>query len=179
VTVQDHLLYAAERASEIVEGFKIEVVGGHIIMTPQSDVRSWTVLDVQIAAREAGVDKGRLLSDVKIDFPGEPPRYPDVTILDKGASTPYSYEDVLAAVEVVSDKDDPNDYTTKLRQYAHFGIPMYVIIDPFRAQCQVLTLPKDSVYAARVVYDYGETVTLELADGETVRIPTDEFKRKS
>lgn len=175
----DILCEVAERVAAQHEGFKIEVVGGHIVMTPQSDVQSWTILDVQMAAMTAGIDKSRLLSDVLIQFPGEPPRVPDVTILEEGATEPYSYEDILAAVEIVSTENDANDYDVKVRQYSRFGVPIYLIIDPFVGRCTLLTRPKGDSYASRDEYTYGETITLRLTDGSTVDIPTNEFKRKS
>ncbi|MER7820339.1 Uma2 family endonuclease [Streptomyces sp. NPDC096153] len=178
MSVQDDLRRAAEQATAAVEGFKVEVVGDRVIMTPQSEIQSWTILDVQVAARAAGVDTARLLSDVLVHFPGEPPRAPDVAILENGATAPYAYEDLLAAVEIVSSKDDDNDYSIKLQQYARFGVPLYLIIDPFQATCAVLTDPEGARYAARQDYAYGEMVTLHLADGSTVQIPTDTFKRK-
>ncbi|WP_055557866.1 Uma2 family endonuclease [Streptomyces sp. NBRC 110028] len=180
MSVQDDILWqAAERAAAQFEGFKIEVVGGHIVMTPQSDVQSWTIRRVQNAAEASGIAEERLLSDVLIQFPGEPPRVPDVTILEDGAKEPYSYDDVLAAVEIVSTENDDNDYVIKVRQYARFGVPIYLIIDPFLGQCTLLTRPKGDRYASRTEYSYGETVTLHLTDGSTVDIPTDKFKRKS
>ncbi|MGA6152571.1 Uma2 family endonuclease [Stenotrophomonas sp. NPDC087984] len=180
MSVQDDILrQTAEHAAAQFEGFKIEVVGGHIVMTPQSSIQSWTILDVQMAAMAAGIDKSRLLSDVLIQFPGEPPRVPDVTILEDGAAEPYSYEDILAAVEIVSTKNDGNDDAVKVRQYAHFGVPIYLIIDPFTGQCTLLTRPKDDSYASRDEYTYGETVTLHLRDGSTVDIPTSDFKRRT
>lgn len=180
MSAQDDILWqAAERAAAQFEGFKIEVVGGHIVMTPQSSIQSWTILDVQMAAMTAGIDKSRLLSDVLIQFPGEPPRVPDVTILEEGAAEPYSYEDILAAVEIVSAKNDGNDYEVKVQQYARFGVPSYLIIDPFLGKCTLLTRPKGDSYASRDEYTYGETITLRLADDSSVDIPTNEFKRKS
>jgi Uma2 family endonuclease len=179
VSVQDDLWHVAEQAAATFEGFKIEVVGGQIVMTPQSEIQSWTIRRVQNSAEAAGIAEERLVSDVLIQFPGEAPRAPDVAILEDGANAPYSYEDLLAAVEIVSTPDDDNDYSIKLQQYARFGIPTYVIIDPFRAKCTVLTRPKDSAYATCEEYAYGETVTLHLTDGGTVQIPTDKFKRKS
>ena len=179
MSVQDDLWHVAERAAEQFEGFKIEVVGGQVVMTPQSEIQSWTIRRVQNSAETSGIDEERLLSDVLIHFPGEPPRAPDVAILTEGATAPYTCEDLLVAVEIISAKDDDNDYSTKLRQYARFGIPTYLIIDPFRAQCTLLTRPKDAGYATREEYSYGETITLHLADNSAVRIPTNTFKRRN
>ncbi|WP_171172120.1 Uma2 family endonuclease [Streptomyces sp. I05A-00742] len=179
MTVQDELLWqTAEHVAAEVEGYKIEVIGGQIVMTPQSNVRSWTIRRVQNAAESSGIAEERLLSDVLIQFPGEPPRCPDVAILEDGAAEPYTYEDVLAAVEVVSTKRDSRDYEIKVEQYARFGVPAFLIIDPFQGQCLLLSRPKGDAYAVRETFSYGETITLHLADDSTVRIPTDSFKRK-
>ncbi|MEU8579902.1 Uma2 family endonuclease [Streptomyces abikoensis] len=170
---------AIERASSVIEGFKIEAVGDRIIMTPQSSVQSWTILDVQVAALASGIDKSRLLSDVEFRFPGEPDRCPDVAIVEEGAAEPHTYEDLLAAIEIVSSKNDKNDYAIKVQQYAHFGVPLYLIIDPFRGECDLLTQPEGDTYARREQYKYGDTVSLRLADDSIVDIPTDTFKRRS
>ena len=179
MSVLDDLQRVAERAAEEFEGFKIEVVGDQVVMTPQSEIQSWTVRRVQNAAEASGVAEERLLSDVLIQFSGEPSRAPDVTILENGAQAPFDHEDVLAAVEVVSAKDDDNDYSVKLRQYARFGIPVYLVIDPFRAECLLLTRPVGEDYASRERYAYGQTIDLRLEDGSVVHLPTDKFKTKA
>ena len=51
-----------------------------------------------------------------------------------------------------------------MRQYARFGVPIYLIIDPFLGQCTLLTRPKGDSYASRDEYTYGETITLRLGD---------------
>ncbi|MCC3769244.1 Uma2 family endonuclease [Streptomyces sp. UNOC14_S4] len=179
MTVQDDILArTAEHMAADVEGFKIEVIGDQIVMTPQSNIQSWTIRRVQNAAEASGIAEERLLSDVLIQFPGEPSRCPDVAILEEGATEPYSHEAVLAAIEVVSSKNDSRDYAIKVEQYARYGVPAFLIIDPFRARCTLLARPKGDTYAAREEYEYGETVTLSLADGSKVDIPTDKFKRK-
>ncbi|MCQ4046086.1 Uma2 family endonuclease [Streptantibioticus rubrisoli] len=178
MSVQDDLWRAAEQAAGVFEGFKVEVVGGQLIMSPQSNVQSWTIADIQVVARAAGLKKSRLVSDVLVRFGEEPPRAPDVAILEDGATAPYKHDDLLAAIEIVSAKDDQHDYTTKLRQYARFEVPIYLIVDPFRATCTLLTRPSGEEYATREQFKYGETVTLRLADGITVNIPTDEFERR-
>jgi Uma2 family endonuclease len=181
MTVQDDALrQLAEHVSadEAYKGFKIEVVGGQIIMTPQSNIQGWTIRRVQNAAEASGITEERLLSDVLIQFPGEPSRCPGVAILEEGSGEPYSHEDVLAAIEVVSSRNDSRDYAIKVEQYARYGVPTFLIIDPFRGQCTLLTRPKGDAYATREEYSYGETVTLHLTDGSKVDIPTDKFKRK-
>ncbi|MFF4157841.1 Uma2 family endonuclease [Streptomyces sp. NPDC001678] len=178
MTVQtDRLHNAIDRAASVIEGFKIEAVGDRIIMTPQSSVQSETIADV-IAAARGVLGRGRAYNDVTFTFPGEPERCPDVAIVEEGAQETYSYEDLLAAIEVVSSKYDKNDYVIKTEQYARFGVPIYLIIDPFRGECDLLTHPVDGRYARRALHKYGDTIHLELADGSEVDIPTNTFDRR-
>lgn len=180
MTVQsDSLQNAIDRISSVIKGFKIEAVGDRIIMTPQSSVQSLTIFDVRDAVVAAGINRERVLSDVEFTFPGEPKRCPDVSIIEDGATEPLSHEDLLAAIEIVSSRNDKNDYAIKVQQYAHFGVPVYVIIDPFRGECELLTCPGDDAYASRRTYKYGDTVPLRLADGSEISIPTGTFKRRS
>ncbi|MBZ4322861.1 Uma2 family endonuclease [Streptomyces huiliensis] len=168
---------AIDRVSSVIEGFKIEAVGDRVIMTPQSSVQSETIADVIDAVR-AALGRKRAYSDVLIKFPGEPERCPDVAILEAGAKEQYSYEDLLAAIEVVSSKYDKNDYVVKTEQYARFNVPIYLIIDPFRGECDLLTRPLDGTYATRDLFKYGDLITLHLADGSAVALPTDTFDRR-
>lgn len=179
MTVQDDFLReTVERAASVFEGFKIEVVGDRIIMTPQSNVQGWTIRRVQNAIEDCGIAEERILTDVQIEFPGEPPRCPDVAIVEDGSAAPYKYEGLMVAIEIVSSKNDRNDYAIKLQQYAHYGVPIYLIIDPFRGQCSLLTEPGNDSYASCEEYKYGDTVTFRLEDGTHIEIPTHTFKRR-
>ncbi|MCA6092760.1 Uma2 family endonuclease [Streptomyces sp. SCA3-4] len=179
MTVQDDFLReTAERAASVFEGFKIEVVGGRVIMTPQSDIQGWTIRRIQNAVEDSGLAEERFLTDVLISFPeGDPPRCPDVAIIEEGSTRPYTHEDLLAAIEVVSTQSDDNDYRIKVEQYARYGVPAYLIVDPFEGKCTLLTHPRGDTYATSVMYAYGEMITMHLTDGSKVEIPTDKFKR--
>ncbi|MEU3355544.1 Uma2 family endonuclease [Streptomyces sp. NPDC037389] len=180
MTVRDDFLQEiVERAASVIEGCKIEVVGDRIIMTPRSSVQSWTIRRVQNAIDACGIAEERILSDVLIQFPGEPQRCPDVAIVEDGATEKYSHEDLLAAIEIVSSKYDRNDYAIKVQQYAHFGVPIYLIIDPFRGQCSLLTEPVGDSYTSCEEYKYGDTVAFRLRDGSDIEIPTHTFKRRN
>jgi hypothetical protein len=45
--MDDVLRHTAELLAKEHEGFKIEVVGDRIVMSPQSNVQSWTIFHVQ------------------------------------------------------------------------------------------------------------------------------------
>ncbi|WP_157868648.1 hypothetical protein [Streptomyces caatingaensis] len=60
MTVQDDFArQAAERAFTGFEGFKIEVVGDQIVVTPRSTVHTWTIRRVQNAAETSGIARRR------------------------------------------------------------------------------------------------------------------------
>ncbi|GAA3071923.1 hypothetical protein GCM10020000_65770 [Streptomyces olivoverticillatus] len=147
-------------------------------MTPQSSVQCWTIRRVVNAVEACGITEERILSDVMIQFPGEPPRCPDVAITEDGADNPYTYDDLLAAIEIVSSKHDRNDYAIKVHQYARFGVPAYLIIDPFSGQCSLLTESANDLYTSCEEYKYGDTISFRLRDGSSIEIPTHTFKRR-
>ncbi|MEU1308560.1 Uma2 family endonuclease [Streptomyces cinnamoneus] len=160
-------------------GIKIDVVGDRIVISMRTGVHCHTDFDVQGAARAAGLAHERVLSNVLIEFPGEAPRVPDVSILRDGRpEEPYSYKDLLAAVEIVSTRHDRYDFTLKEEQYARFGVPAFLAIDPFRGECDLLTRPTDGTYTTRVLYKYGDVIHLKLTDGSEIDIPTDTFDRR-
>ncbi|MFI9310079.1 Uma2 family endonuclease [Streptomyces triculaminicus] len=161
-------------------GIKIDVVGDRIVISMRTGVHCRTDFGIQKAALTSGLADERVLSNVLIEFPGEAPRVPDVSILRDGRTGElYSCEDLLAAVEIVSTKHDGYDFTLKEEQYARSGVPAFLVIDPFRGECDLLTHPVDGTYATRELYTYGATIHLRLADGSMIDIPTDTFDRRS
>ncbi|MEU7163667.1 Uma2 family endonuclease [Streptomyces morookaense] len=176
----DYLQLLADRAADDFRGVKVDVLGERLVITKRTDIHCWTIFRIVDATRAAGIPEERVLSKVLIHFPEESPREPDVTILSEGTGDePYSHEAVLAAMEIVSTEDDESDYAIKVRQYARFQVPTFVVVDPFKGQSTVLSRPSGESYASQVVHAYGETISLQLADGRTVDIPTKDFKRRS
>ena len=180
MTVLDELWQEID-ATVKTEGFKIEILDGKVVMSPQSPEQDWTTDDIKAAALRAGIDRSRLVRDVAIDFPGETSSAPDVAVLDKGAhriKNRFTCVDLLAAFEVVSTPDDENDYIVKVEKYARYGVGAYVIADPFRALCTVFTEPGGSGYGERAEVPYGRPITVDLATGESFTVETASFPRK-
>lgn len=162
----------------VPEGYKIELFEGRVIMTPRSPEQDWTVSDVRDAAKSAGISRDRIFGDVLIKFPGENDAAPDLTILAEGASrsgNSFICVDVLAVVEVPSEPDDEKDYVRNVRKYSRYGIPAYLIADPFRRSCTLMTEPQARGYGATEEIPYGEELTLRLETGEIVRVDTGSF----
>ncbi|MDJ1138153.1 Uma2 family endonuclease [Streptomyces iconiensis] len=162
----------------VPEGYKIELFEGRVIMTPRSPEQDWTVSDVRDAAKSAGISRDRILSDVLIKFPGENDAAPDLTIITGGATrsgNSFTCVDVLAVVEIPSEPDDEKDYVRNVHKYSRYGIPSYLIADPFRRVCTLMTEPHANGYGSTEEIPYGEELTLRLVTGETVRVDTGSF----
>lgn len=180
MTVLDELWQEID-ATVKTEGFKIEILDGKVVMTPQSPEQDWTTDDIKEAALKAGITRDRLVRDVAIDFPGETSSAPDVAVLDAGAhrnKNRFTCVDLLAAFEVVSQPGDPNDYVLKVQKYGRFGVGVYVIADPFTRMCTVFEDPSGSGYGERTEVPYGAPIEVKLSTGESFTVDTNSFPAK-
>ncbi|WAX79434.1 Uma2 family endonuclease [Streptomyces sp. KMM 9044] len=165
----------------VPEGFRVEIVGGNVYMTPQRDTH-WGITFKIARAVEDRFGKGaKVFSDVRIDFPGhENGLCPDVAVLrasaEKDDEGRWRYEDVECVFEVISEGTAANDYGPKKAAYATAGLPLYVIADPYQGRCYVYTDPKNGDYVTRTRVDFGDTVDLTgtVAD---LTLGTDDFPR--
>ncbi|MFD7918665.1 Uma2 family endonuclease [Streptomyces sp. NPDC059740] len=167
--------------SVLPDGYQVSVFDGEIVLTPQSDTRYWTIESIAFAARTGQVPRARRLSDVLITFPGENDAAPDFVVLADGAEPvpgrkAYDHADVLLTVEVVSQPGDPKDYERNVVKYGRFGVPHYLVADPFRRRVTLFSEPFTAGYGHEetVAYDAGEKV-VRLADGTALRLDLADF----
>jgi Uma2 family endonuclease len=162
----------------VPEGYRVEIVEGTIYMSPQRAVHWDIIFDVAEQLRETYPRK-RLLSDVRIDFPGFLNGFcPDLVALregarkdDKGLIHP---EDIEFLLEVVSKGTGPNDYGPKKATYAETGVPAYLIADPFVRRCRLFTEPKEGEYLSELTVAFGQSINLkDTAVG--LALSTEEF----
>ncbi|MFE9450603.1 Uma2 family endonuclease [Streptomyces sp. NPDC006739] len=149
----------------VPEGYRVEIVGGNVHMTPQRDTH-WIIIRRIVRALEDkfGLDV-KAFSDVRIDFPGHENGFcPDVALLKDSAKKDdtgrWRYQDVEFVAEVISQGTAANDYGPKRIAYAEAEVPLYVIADPYQGRCHVYTDPKDGDYADPVKVDFGTDVDL-------------------
>ncbi|GGX89048.1 Uma2 family endonuclease [Streptomyces anandii] len=165
----------------VPEGFRVEIVGGNVFMTPQRDTH-WQIIRMFFWAIEDRFGrKAKIFSDVRIDFPGHQNGFcPDVALLRDSAKKDdrghWRYEDVQFVAEVISEGTAANDYGPKRTAYAEAGVPVYVIADPYQGRCHVYTDPKDGDYADPTKVDFGTDIDLTGTVVDLV-LKTDEFPR--
>ncbi|WP_328538150.1 Uma2 family endonuclease [Streptomyces sp. NBC_00344] len=146
------------------EGFKVEIVGGNIFMSPQRDTHWDIILDV-VEQLRAVYPRKRVKSDVRIDFPGRLNGFASdvVALVDgavKDAKGRWRYQDIEFVAEVISEGTAANDYGPKKAAYAAAGVPVYLIADPYTGKWHLHTLPKDDGYHGTVTLDFGYQVDL-------------------
>ncbi|QCX82910.1 hypothetical protein C9F11_46815 (plasmid) [Streptomyces sp. YIM 121038] len=153
---------------------------GKVIMTPQSEEHSSTIRSMQIDTLALG-RHAKVTSDVYIDFPADENSAPDLAILREDARKQgkrYSFEDVLLIAEVVSVSSARKDYDDCTAKYGRYGIPVYVIVDPYAGEVVVHTEPAGAGYITARTHPYGTgKLPIELADGRTFTLDLDELPR--
>ncbi|MBW1602695.1 Uma2 family endonuclease [Streptomyces sp. JJ66] len=182
----DRLHSQLSRLEDQFPGYTTEIVEGNIVMSPvrpyhlETIVALWTGLRAQLAEEWA------LIGDVSVPISEEFEFCPDLAVIpavekDKNL-TQYAPSLVELAVEVVSPTSVRNDYVVKDEQYAKAGIPVYVIFDPYQAQCVTMWNPGPDGYRGRDTFPYGETVSVKTPLGElsfdTAELPVDPGERK-
>jgi Uma2 family endonuclease len=194
MTVLDDRIEMAESSGELTldmmfewlekmpfpEGYKFEIVGGNIFMTPQRDTH-WEIIANIYDQLRARYPRRRLKSDVRIDYPGRLNGFAtDVTLLADGAQMDdkrrWRYEDVEFVAEVISKDTAANDYGPKKDTYAAAEVPVYLIVNPYTAEWHLYTLPKDGEYHSDVSFPFGEDIDLTGTRVGLV-LKTDEFPR--
>ncbi|WP_329135460.1 Uma2 family endonuclease [Streptomyces sp. NBC_00670] len=166
----------------VPEGFRVEIVGGNVHMTPQRDVHWETIREILWALEDHfGRRRARVLSDVRIDFPGHENGFcPDVAKLREGAAKDdegrWRYGDVEFVAEVISKGTARNDYGPKKAAYAQAGVGVYLIADPYQGRCHVYTEPKNGDYTCELRVDYGGDVDMTTTPLGLL-LKTDNFPR--
>lgn len=164
----------------VPEGFRVEIVGGSVFMTPQRDTHWNIILRIAtVVAAKFGTE--RVFSDVRIDFPGyQNGLCPDIALVKdatkKDDTGHWRHQDVEFVAEVISEGTAQNDYGPKKTAYAEAGVPLYLIADPYQGRCFVHTEPKDGDYGDRTVVNFGDDIDLTGTVVDLV-LKTDAFPR--
>ncbi|MFE7119892.1 Uma2 family endonuclease [Streptomyces sp. NPDC057654] len=168
--------------TEFPEGYTVFFgADGKVIMTPQSEEHSSTIRSLQIDTLALG-RHAKVTSDVYLDFPADENSAPDLAILREDAQKQgkrYSFEDVLLIAEVVSVSSARKDYDDCTAKYGRYGIPVYLIVDPYAQEVVIHTEPTGAGYIAAHTHKYGTgKLPIELADGRTFNLDLDELPRR-
>ncbi|MFE0878489.1 Uma2 family endonuclease [Streptomyces smyrnaeus] len=177
ISETDRLHSQLSRLEDRFPGYRTEIVGGNIMMSPVRPFHGETIFQIQAALRQLG-GEWRPVSDVTFVFGDDDELCPDLALVprveaDRNLSA-YSPDLIELAVEVVSPSSVRHDYVVKDRLYAQRGIAHYLIFDPYQAECTMLWHPGPDGYRGRDVVPYGKPVEVALEIGRA-KIETDEL----
>ena len=149
----------------VPEGFRVEIVEGTVYMSPQRSVH-WDLIACVYDELRTKYPRKRLLSDVRIDFPGLLNGFcPDLLLLKEGARADskdrWHYRDIEFVLEVISKGTGPNDYGPKKAVYAEAGVPVYLVVDPFTTRSRLFTHPQGREYKSELTVVFGEPIKLD------------------
>ncbi len=162
----------------VPEGYRVEIVGGNIFMTPQRDTHWEIIASIYDQLRDV-YPRNRVKSDVRIDYPGHLNGFAsDVTLLSHGAEKNegglWRHEDVIFVADVISKGTSPNDYGPKKTAYARAKVPVYLIADPYQRKCHLHTTPKDGQYSIEHSAAFGLDIDMS-GTVVALTLKTDEF----
>ncbi|GAA1399247.1 Uma2 family endonuclease [Kitasatospora putterlickiae] len=170
---------------EVPEGCKAELIRGEIVMMAGPDMAHNLIVE-SIVDQVPRIRWHRLQTqDVAFPADASEPQ-PDLVVIERGAvkgpGRLVPAPAVTLVVEVVSKTSVLRDYRTKRELYAEGAVPVYLIVDPIKGLCVLLTEPTPAGasglpdYVAERTTKFGEPVPLDLLG---VVLDTSEFRTYS
>lgn len=174
------LLEIANQIMEQFPGYRVEILGGNIIVAPPPDgphARTLTTLMIPFLAAGLHGEKTEVLQGIGLWLPTGPTDYaiPDLAVVDadfldhETENNCYEPGCFRLVLEVTSSNHD-NDLKTKVRAYAQAGIPVYVIVDRKNVRVHLLTDPVGEGYDHHTLYAAGQQLTLPDSIGAKVTL---------
>ncbi|AIA05661.1 Uma2 family endonuclease [Streptomyces noursei] len=174
------LLEQADRLMEQLPGYRVEILGGDLTVTPPSDFgHAKGLSSLRDTFASAGLNRGEtlVLEAVGLWLPDGPENFaiPDLAVVDADAEEHVAeYECVDPAafrmVLEITSGNYANDLRTKVAAYGAAKVPVYVIVDRKHERLHVLTEPIEDGYAMHHIHVPGAKVTLPESIGAEVTL---------
>ncbi|CAL9298634.1 Uma2 family endonuclease [Streptomyces sp. SudanB182_2057] len=177
-------------ADEIMErhpGYRVEIIGGHLLVTPSPDAphaRALTGLMIPFLAAGLHGEETEVLQSVAIKIPTGAEDYciPDLVVVDADIDDHFiennAYDPVcFRLVLEVTSSNWRDDLKTKVGAYAEAKVPVYMVVDRKHQRLHVLTEPDGSEYTSHRVHAPGESVTLPDSVGAEVALDVEQIIR--
>ncbi|MCB5181747.1 Uma2 family endonuclease [Streptomyces antimicrobicus] len=177
---EESLLDVANELMEQHFGYRVEIIGGQILVSPPANGPHAEVLsDILLPFAMAGLhgDEARTIQGMGVWLPSGPSDFaiPDLSLVDadyrdhEAENNCYDPAIFRLVLEVTSG-NYRTDLRTKVAAYAGAGIPVYVIVDRKHHRLHVLTDPAGDDYATHRIHAPGELVTLPESIGAKVTL---------
>ncbi|BDH15150.1 Uma2 family endonuclease [Streptomyces hygroscopicus] len=172
------LLKEAERLAEKLPGYRIEIIGGELTVTPPPDGPHGDALsDLFVTFASLHGTESRVIQGIGVRLPDGPDDFavPDLAVVDadyrdhlteEGCYDPVVFRLVLE----VTSSNYGNDLKKKVAAYAIAQIPVYVVIDRKKDRIHVLTDPFANEYRCHRVHAPGQRVVLPDSLGAEITL---------
>ncbi|MFD0264464.1 Uma2 family endonuclease [Kitasatospora indigofera] len=180
---QPTLLEAADLIADQLVGYRVEIIGSQIAVTPPASGSHGDALtDIMIPFWEAGLhgSQSRVIQAIGIWLPDGPFDYavPDLALVDADYEEHRAERNcydpaVFRLVLEVTSTNHAYDLKVKPAAYASAGVPVYVIVDRKNRKVMVLTDPSDGEYRLHAVHHPGQSFELPASVGAPVTLSVD------
>ncbi|MGW4222560.1 Uma2 family endonuclease [Streptomyces bauhiniae] len=170
-------------ADEIMErhpGYRVEIIGGHLLVTPVPDAPHACVLtDIMFLLFRGELHRGETLvaQKVAIRLPTGPEDYavPDLVVVEEDVEDHYAENNTyhpacFRLVLEVTSENWKDDLGTKVNAYTQAGVPVYVVVDRTHRCLHLFTDPTGGQYAHHRIHSPGELVALPDSIGAKVTL---------
>ncbi|WP_106428791.1 Uma2 family endonuclease [Streptomyces sp. AA1529] len=152
---------------EVPEGYRAEIIGGNIVMSPWSKGYYLDVMDALVEQLMPRLPEGQRVSYAPFLFAlsGQERAYgPDIYVAARDAFRTHDRyidgEALTLVAELTSDSTRTVDWTDKLPAYAKASVPVYLLLDMQELTLSVFASPTPLGYAERRTYEFGDIVHL-------------------
>ncbi|WP_158562890.1 Uma2 family endonuclease [Marinitenerispora sediminis] len=151
---------------DVPKGFRTEIIRGTIVMSPVPSFKHGdTVHQIQEQV-SAQLTEDRIARQMYAVASPDSDDYsiPDLVVVpepvrkEEGWLVPADAVDMV--VEVVSPNNPTNDTVVKPEEYASWGIPLYLLVDPRKGTVRLHWDPAKNAYRAHQDIEFGETLEL-------------------
>lgn len=179
------LIAEANRLMDRLPGYRVEIIGGQILVTPPPDGPHAVVLtDLMVPFMTAGLHgvDSKVIQGIGLwlETGAEDYAIPDLALVDadfrdhlieNNCYDPVCFRLVLE----VTSSNWKTDLKTKVASYADAKVPVYVIVDRKHQRLHVLTDPAGDDYATHRIHSPGQLVTLPDSIGAEVTLDVAEI----
>ncbi|GAB2985290.1 Uma2 family endonuclease [Streptomyces pseudoechinosporeus] len=168
----------ANRLMDRNPGYRVEIIGGQILVSPPPDgPHAVALTDLMLPFLTAGLHgtESRVVQGIGLWLPTGTEDYaiPDLSLVDADFQDHYvennCYDPVcFRLVLEVTSSNYRTDLRDKVKAYASAKVPVYVIVDRKHQRLHVLTEPAGDEYENHRPHSPGEVVTLPEEVGAEV-----------
>jgi Uma2 family endonuclease len=177
------LIAEANRLMDRLPGYRVEIIGGQILVSPPPDGPHGVALtDLMLPFMAAGLHgvESKVVQGIGLWLPTGSEDYaiPDLSLVD-GDFTDHQVENncydpvCFRLVLEVTSSNYRTDLRDKVKAYASAKIPVYVIVDRKHQRLHVLTNPAGDDYENHRPHSPGEIVTLPTSIGAEITLDVD------